>query len=49
VIEFDFEQKIWMLIDGNGQKRSMNGTWLFLSEDFKIKDKMVFKANQTLF
>jgi len=31
VIEFDHESKTWMLLDGNGQKKSMNGTWLYLS------------------
>lgn len=30
-------------------RQSTNGTWLYLSEDTLIYDKMVIKANQTLF
>ena len=35
--------------DGFNSKRSLNGTWLYLNEDFEIYDGMTFKANQTLF
>ncbi len=38
-----------MLKDGDGQKLSTNGTWLFVDELFQIYDKMIFKAGQTLF
>lgn len=39
----------WMLHDGCGGKASTNGTWLYINEDMKIYDGMVFKANQTIF
>ena len=39
----------WILKDGDGNKSSTNGTWLFVDELFKIYDGMVFKAGQTLF
>lgn len=38
-----------MLNDGDGEKLSTNGTWLFVDELFKIYDNMIFKAGQTLF
>ena len=34
----------WILKDGDGQKLSTNGTWLFVDELFKIYDNMIFKA-----
>lgn len=39
----------WMLHDGSKGKASTNGTWLYINEDMKIYDGMVFKANQTIF
>lgn len=39
----------WMLHDGHKGKPSTNGTWLYINEDMKIYDGMVFKANQTIF
>jgi len=39
----------WMLHDGCNGKPSTNGTWLYINEDMKIYDGMVFKANQTIF
>lgn len=38
-----------MLHDGLKGKPSTNGTWLYINEDLKIYDGMVFKANQTIF
>lgn len=43
------EGKGWMLYDGIGDKKSTNGTWLFVEEDYEIYDGMVFKAGKTLF
>lgn len=34
----------WILKDGNGEKQSTNGTWLFVDDLFKIYDGMTFKA-----
>jgi len=39
----------WVLKDGDGSKFSTNGTWLYADELFKVYDKLVFKAGQTLF
>ena len=33
-----FEEGNWVLKDGDGQKLSTNGTWLFVDELFKIYD-----------
>ena len=38
-----------MLHDGIKGKPSTNGTWLYINEDMRIYDGMVFKANQTIF
>jgi hypothetical protein len=27
----------------------MNGSWLYLNDDYEIYDKMVFKSNQNIF
>lgn len=43
------EGKGWMLFDGIGDKKSTNGTWLFVEEDYEMYDGMVFKAGKTLF
>lgn len=43
------EEKGWVLFDGDGDKKSTNGTWLFVDEEFEIFDGMVFKAGKTLF
>jgi pSer/pThr/pTyr-binding forkhead associated (FHA) protein len=45
----DFIDDKWILKDGDGQKSSTNGTWLFASEDEKIYDGMIFKAGSSLF
>lgn len=43
---FDNDTKYrWMLHDGCKGKPSTNGTWLYINEDMKIYDGMVFKAN----
>ena len=45
-----FSEGLWVLDDGDGTgKGSMNGTWLFVDEPYRVLDKMVFKAGQTLF
>lgn len=38
-----------MLTDGFNNKPSTNGTWLYLNENFVMKNGMIFKANQTIF
>ena len=46
----------WFLKDGKDtssekeeSKQSTNGTWVFISEEEKIYDKMQFKENKNLF
>jgi hypothetical protein len=39
----------WLMHDGHKEKLSTNGTWLYLNEDTPVSDKMIFKANQTIF
>jgi pSer/pThr/pTyr-binding forkhead associated (FHA) protein len=41
--------KGWMLVDGTTEKRSTNGTWLFVEEEYEIFEGMIFKAGKTLF
>jgi hypothetical protein len=33
-----------LLIDGDGESESTNGTWLFVGDYMEIKDNMAFKA-----
>ena len=54
-IEFKNE-KGWVIYDGRNDdtdfinnKPSTNGTWLYLIEETKIKDKMIFKSNQNVY
>ncbi|CAG9325073.1 unnamed protein product [Blepharisma stoltei] len=44
-----FPDRGWALEDGDGNKKSTNGTWLFVEEDFEIYNAMVFKAGKSLF
>jgi pSer/pThr/pTyr-binding forkhead associated (FHA) protein len=39
----------WQLEDGDGQKASTNGTWLYVDDYFKVMDGMILKAGQSLF
>jgi pSer/pThr/pTyr-binding forkhead associated (FHA) protein len=39
----------WQLEDGDGQKGSTNGTWLYVDDYFEVTDGMVLKAGQSLF
>jgi|LauGreDrversion4_2_1035121.scaffolds.fasta_scaffold424219_2 hypothetical protein len=43
------EELGWILQDGHENKLSTNGTWLYLNEEIQIFDKMIFKANHTIF
>ena len=48
-IRYNFDDCVWVLEDGTDGKRSLNGTWLYLNEEFDIYSGLIFKANQTLF
>lgn len=39
----------WQIVDGDGEKPSTNGTWLFANNFFEIYDGMQFKVGETLF
>jgi len=39
----------WALSDGDGTKKSTNGTWLFVDDYFPLSDTVIFKAGQALF
>ena len=39
----------WKLIDGQQNKPSTNGTWIYINAQYEIYDKMIFKTNQTIF
>ena len=38
--EYDEENKEWVIIDGTKNKPSTNGTWVFGTHSFEIKDEM---------
>jgi len=42
--EFDEEKQEWVIIDGSRTKSSTNGTWVFCSHSFPIKDKMIVEV-----
>ena len=48
-MEYNCSEKSFYLIDGNGQKESTNGTWVFILNPTRITDNFVFKAEHTLF
>ena len=39
--EFDEESQKWVIIDGSRTRSSTNGTWVFCSHSFHVKDKMI--------
>lgn len=39
----------WSVSDGDGVKKSTNGTWLFAENPCELRDGTVLKAGQTLF
>lgn len=39
--EYDEENQEWIIIDGSNVKSSTNGTWVFCTHSFVIKDKMI--------
>ena len=48
-VHFDFNDSNWILQDGLDNKKSLNGTWLYLNEEYSVYEDMIFKAHQTLF
>ena len=48
-IEYNSSDKCFYLIDGDRQKDSTNGTWVFILNPTKITNNFMFKAEHTLF
>ena len=48
-IEYNANEEYFYLYDGDGEKESTNGTWLFILNPIKITDNFLFKAEHTLF
>ena len=48
-IKFDSKENSFFLYDGNSEKESMNGTWVYILNPVLITDNFVFKAEHTLF
>ena len=44
-----YNQDHWILTDGDGEKPSTNGTWLYINEETQLFDSMIFKSNQCVF
>ena len=44
-----FENNNWYIIDGDGKKASLNGTWYLAEEYITITEGMIFSAGSTSF
>ena len=44
-----YEKNNWYIIDGDGKKFSLNGTWYFAEEYITITEGMIFRAGTTSF
>ena len=47
--QIDYLDGKWIIRDGNGEKRSTNGTWIYAEDEQRIESGMVVKAGQSLF
>lgn len=45
----EYTERGWLLSDGDGQKSSMNGTWVFVGQETELRDGLVFKAGRHVF
>ncbi|CAI2370941.1 unnamed protein product [Moneuplotes crassus] len=48
-IYYDFDLGHWMIKDGGDKKCSLNGTWLYLNEEYTLYEGMKFKAHSLIF
>ena len=48
-IEYSQKDDCFYLYDGDGEKESTNGTWVFILNPIKITNNFLFKAEHTLF
>ena len=44
-----YENNNWYIVDGDGIKKSLNGTWFFADEYITINEGMIFRAGSTTF
>lgn len=44
-----YENNNWYIVDADGTKQSLNGTWYLADEYMDIYDGMVFRAGTTSF
>jgi len=44
-----YENNNWYIVDADGAKQSLNGTWYLADEYMDITDGMVFRAGTTSF
>lgn len=44
-----YEENNWYIMDGDGMKPSLNGTWYFADEYMSIAENMIFRAGTTSF
>ena len=47
--KIDYIGEKWFIKDGDGEKESTNGTWLFADEELKIDPNSRIKAGQSIF
>ena len=48
-ILYNSKENTFYLCDGNSEKESMNGTWVYILNPILITDNFIFKAEHTLF
>lgn len=48
-VVYDYSDKKWYIYDGDENKKSTNGTWLFLENYFEIKEYVNFRISSSLF
>ena len=42
------ENNFWYIIDGDNEKESTNGTWIFINWDYEIEDDFIFRIGQNI-
>jgi hypothetical protein len=43
-----FENNFWFIIDGDREKESTNGTWVFINWDYDIEKDFLFRIGQNI-
>ena len=44
-----FEDNNWYIVDGDGEKPSSNGTWIYPEKYFNITDGLIVRIGTTVF